>query len=115
MKTLQCLTLMSLVVISGCAPAVHRGSVAMKIGDNEAHVCLGNDEVVPGDKVTYFRNVCTPSNAGTKPVKPTLARCEKKRIGTGTIKSVLNEHYSVASIDGSFEYREGDIVEKVSR
>lgn len=89
----------------GCAPSVHRGSVAMKISPTEAHVCLGVGEVAAGDRITLFRSVCTKA---TK----TTPRCEKKLIGHGTIKTILNEHYSIAAMDEGVDYLEGDIVER---
>ena len=46
--------------LSACAHTTMRGSVAMKINDREAHVCMNHNEVKVGDKVTLYRNLCSP-------------------------------------------------------
>ncbi len=106
-------TVVVVSLLTSCAAAVHRGSIAMKINNNEAHVCLGKGEVVVGDKIKIFRNVCsTKGYTGTKPGLSSRSFCVKKLIGSATITEVLNNHYSIAKIENSVEYREGDIVEK---
>lgn len=115
MKNLRLLSVAAIALLAGCAPAIDRGSVAMKITNNEAHVCLGKGEVSPGDRIALIRNVCTPETAAsTKPGRASPARCERQAVGKGTIKEVLSDHYSVATIDSGIDYREGDIVEKVA-
>lgn len=103
------------VFVSSCSPVAHRGSVAMKISENEAHVCLGQNEVTEGDRVVILRNVCKPDSSlgSSKPGRRIPGKCELVRVGGGVIKDTLNEHYSVATIDAGVEYREGDIVEKL--
>ncbi len=72
----------------------------MKVSDTEAHVCLGDGEVKPGDKVTLFRNDCLGKGG-----------CKKVPAGEGVVSRLLNEHYSVVEVTkGSFQ--EGTIVEK---
>lgn len=110
MKRLAAITA-AVLLAGGCATGVHRGSVAMKISGNEAHICLGKGEVAVGDSIEVFRNVCPAATASTKPSAAAWVTCEKKFIGHGTVKSVLNEHYSIAALDPGAEYREGDIVE----
>ena len=101
-------------LLAGCAPAVHRGSVAMKLSENEAHICLGKGDVKEGDKITLFRNVCSKNTqVGTKGSQIAGGpRCELRRIGEGQIATLLNNHYSVASFGAGIQFEEGDIVEK---
>jgi hypothetical protein len=85
-----------------------RGSVAMKASDDEAHVCLGNDEVKLGDKVNFFKNVCTARGKAAD----SAAACEKKFLGQGEITELLNQHYSVVKVAKGVSFEEGNIVEK---
>lgn len=114
MKINPITTILLAGLLGGCAPAVHRGSVAMKLTDSIAHVCLGASEVKPGDSISILRNVCTKS--GTPNLKgatrTTSSQCELKLIGHGKITEVLNNHYSVATLEVTGGYQEGDIVEK---
>ena len=44
-------------VLASCASTKHkymRGSVAMKLDNKTAHVCLGDNEVKTGDKVLFY-------------------------------------------------------------
>lgn len=92
------------LLLSGCAHHLMRGSVAMKTGDSEAHVCMGKGEVKVGDRVAVFKNNCRPKTAGS---------CEKVRTGEGTVTQVLNEHYSVVTFDPGVPFDEGTFVEKL--
>ena len=43
-------------VLASCASTNHkymRGSVAMKLDNKTAHVCLGDNEVQPGDRIRF--------------------------------------------------------------
>ena len=108
MKTL--ILLVMIAGFSGCAHNVMRGSVAMKISDNEAHVCLGKGEVAVGDRVTLFRNACVGA-AGTSGDRGG-ASCEKKEVGMGSVQRILNQHYSVVKFDQDVQFDEGSFVEK---
>lgn len=101
----------AVTLFSGCAATSPRGVVAMKISDDEAHVCIRKQEVRDGDRVAVFKNVCTKQNVG----KSTTSNCELKRIGSGTVTSQLNEHYSVVRFDNGVEYSEGDVIEVTKR
>lgn len=108
------LTIFAVGLLAGCAPSTHRGSVAMKIDERSAHVCLGADEVKLGDSLRILRNVCTsnpvPNSKGASRTKG--VQCDLKLIGYGKITEVLNNHYSIATIEALGGYQEGDIVEK---
>ena len=88
----------------GCAHKAMRGTVAMKISDQEAHVCLGDSEVKRGDRVNLFVRVCPK-------IKGETASCKKSLKGTGTVTEVLNDHYSVVKLDSSATFEEGAFVE----
>jgi hypothetical protein len=94
----------------GCATGhdAMRGSVVMKTSDTEAHVCLGNGEVVAGDAVDLVRHKCKPVQKGIPPTE----LCSREVAATGTIVETLNEHYSVARFPAGTEFKEGDSVEK---
>ncbi|MEO6098153.1 MAG: hypothetical protein ABIW76_21805 [Fibrobacteria bacterium] len=88
--------------ITGCAAHSRmRGSVAMKVSDQEAHVCLGNTEVAVGDKLSVYKNDC-----------PSKQRCKKIRLGEAKVTQVLDEHYSVVQFDPGVVFEEGTLVEK---
>lgn len=102
-------TLITLILVSsGCAHQQMRGSVVMKISDDEAHVCLGDHEVFAGDRVVLFKNVCSKGGKA----RDSSAGCEKVKLGNGIVARVLNEHYSVIKVDEGVEFEEGAIVEK---
>ncbi len=89
--------------LSGCAHTMMRGSVAMKVSPQEAHVCLGDKEVRAGDRVGLFKNVCRGKGA----------MCEKVRLGEGEVTKTLNDHYSVIKVQPGVAFEEGTIVEKL--
>jgi hypothetical protein len=94
------------MVLSGCAHEAMRGSVAMKVSDNEAHVCMGKGEVREGDRVTLYRNLCTGQITRGGP------RCTLNKLGMGTVENVLNEHYSVVKFDPGVAFDEKNFVQK---
>ena len=96
--------------LSGCAHSVMRGTVAMKTGDDEAHVCLGKGEVKSGDRVNIFKNVCTGKGASIR-LTGTVGSCEIKDLGMGTVKDIINDHYSVVKFDPGVQFEEGTMVE----
>ena len=93
---------------AGCAHNAMRGSVAMKTSEDEAHVCLGDNEVKAGDKVSLFKNVCTAKGKATEG----NGACEKRFLGEGEITQLLNQHYSVMKVAKGVTFDEGTIVEK---
>ena len=105
------ITLAFAIGFSGCAHSLMRGTVAMKISDDEAHVCLGQGEVKTGDRVNIFKNVCT-SKGGGNLINETAGTCEIKQLGMGTVKDILNDHYSVVKFDPGVLFEEGTLVER---
>lgn len=110
MTTLNTYKVLGLLILSismaGCAHSVMRGSIAMKVSDTEAHVCMNNDEVKVGDKVELYSNVCTPSKIkGQFP-------CKKVSKGYGAVEEILNEHYSLVKFEQGIKFGEGDFVER---
>lgn len=103
------LSALFLAVLAGCAHSTMRGSVAMKINDREAHVCMGNNEAKIGDKVTLYRNVC-PGKGGRE--GGSIGICRKETLGTGSVTELLNEHYSVVKFDSKVDFNESTFVEK---
>lgn len=106
--------LTSLVLVS-CAHQEHatmRGSVAMKMGADTAHVCMGNNEVKAGDRVVAFKNVCKNNQTDINTRSHLKTYCSKEKVGEGTVVATLNEHYSEVKFDQGVEFQEGTIVEK---
>lgn len=87
-----------------------RGSVAMKVNDAEAHVCLGDNEVMAGDKVALYKNDCRSALVGAKAAPG--GACEKVKLGEGVVSRTLNTHYSVVKVTPGVQFEEGTIVEK---
>ena len=113
MKLKLFVAIIAVSLVGGCSAArASRGVVAMKINDTEAHACVRKLDVEVGDKMAVFRNECT-SDTGSS--KASGRHCRLERIGEGTISEQLNEHYSVLKFDTPTEYREGDLLEKVTR
>ena len=107
-RKLASILLTALTLTAGCAGnhSAMRGSVVMKMSDEQAHVCLGEGEVAIGDHVRLYNNLCAP-DGGTKRVK-----CEKVYVAQGTVTEVLNSHYSVVSFPSGTQFAEGETVEK---
>lgn len=99
------------ISFSGCAHSLMRGTVAMKTSNDEGHVCLGKGEVKTGDRVTIFKNVCTGKGAKEQ-FSGTTGSCEMEQKGMGTVKSIINDHYSVVKFDPGVSFEEGTMVEK---
>jgi hypothetical protein len=97
----------ALTLTAGCAGnhSAMRGSVVMKMSDQQAHVCLGEGEVAVGDHVRLYNNQC--SSNGSKRVT-----CDKVYVAEGTVTEVLNSHYSVVSFPAGTQFAEGETVEK---
>lgn len=113
MKAKYLLMLFGVASLAGCAHSTMRGSVAMKGNDEEAHVCMGDKEVKPGDKVALFKNVCTsPKAAGRNADGGGFGGCKKVKLGEGVVERTLNEHYSVVKVNPGVQFEEGTIVEK---
>jgi hypothetical protein len=110
MKKISVTTMAGLFLLSGCAHSLMRGTVAMKINDQEGHVCMGKDEVKAGDRVGFFVNHCTGSGGGRDGGGRS---CELVKIGEGKVVEPLNDHYSVVRANPGVKLDEGTIVEKL--
>lgn len=106
---------MTLPLLVGCVAPHTRGVVAMKLTENEAHVCVGKEEVNVGDKLNVYRNDCTPKSKPIPKGSGTATQCEKKLVGQAEVTEVLNSHYSAVHYDGGQPIQEGDMVEKASQ
>lgn len=108
------LSIITAMAFLGCGHALMRGSVAMKVSDLEAHVCLGDHEVKVGDKVALFKNDCLPPRPGTAAARQDgyVGGCKKVKLGEGVVTQTLDEHYSVIKIDPGVEFKEGTVIEK---
>lgn len=103
MKTTLLAVAFAAFTFTGCA-ASHsqmRGSVAMKVNDQEGHVCLGSNEVAVGDKLSVYKNECVQKFG-----------CKKTKLGEAKVTQVLDEHYSVVQFDPGVIVEEGTLVEK---
>ena len=104
--------LLIIILLSSCAHRFRRGTVAMKTGDETAHICLGHNDVAVGDKINFLKNDCEGSGIGGGHDSGAVKECEMKEIGTGTVSRLLNSHYSVVKTDGSFKLTEGTLVQR---
>jgi hypothetical protein len=104
---------LGVLILSSCAShSTMRGSVAMKTGEDTAHVCLGDGEIRQGDKVIAYKNVCTNNNLERNTRSHLSVSCKKEKIGEGSVLNVINEHYSEVKFDAGVPFTEGTIVEK---
>jgi hypothetical protein len=109
MKSIKFFGTVLIMAITGCAHEAMRGSVAMKVSDDEAHVCLGDKEVKVGDKVELFKNICTSPKAARA---GDAAGCRREKLGEGAVTRTLNDHYSIVKVNPGVAFEEGNIVEK---
>ncbi len=100
-------TFASISLLAGCATTMHRGIVAMKINENEAHVGIGSNEVAVGDHVELYRNECESTGE-----KPSRRACKKVLYGHGEVKEILNADYSVVKFPEGIKFSEGDTIER---
>ena len=100
------------LMLAGCAHGLMRGSVAMKVSDTEAHVCMDNTEAKVGDRVTLYKNNCPTTGGGARSGLGAGGRCEKVELGQGSVTEILNQHYSVVKFDPGVPFEEGTFVEK---
>lgn len=100
------------LMLTGCAHNLMRGSVAMKVSEDEAHVCMDKSEAKVGDRVTLFKNACTGTGGGGRSGLGSSRSCSKVEVGKGTVKEILNQHYSVVKFDPGVAFEEGTFVEK---
>ena len=100
-----------LILLTGCAHSTMRGTMAMKVNNEEGHVCMGDGEVKAGDHVALFKNVCTSPKAAAQ--GGGTGGCQKEKLGEGTVIRTLNEHYSVVKVNPGVPFEEGAIVEKI--
>lgn len=105
------LFLVALLVFSGCTHGLMRGSVAMKVSDTEAHVCIDDSEAKVGERVSLYKNKCSNSTTSGR-LGLSKQRCEKAYLGQGTITEILNQHYSVVKFDPGVSFEEGTFIEK---
>lgn len=80
----------------------------MKVNEQTAHVCLGNNEVKKGDKVAILINECEREPSSGYRLRP----CRKVMLGEGTVTETLNEHYSVVQAEHGLKLEEGMLVER---
>jgi len=85
-----------------------RGTVAMKVSDREAHVCMNKDDVKVGDRLTAYFSDCQNKNYNDVYGSP----CVKTELGGATVKKILNDHYSLVEFDNDVKFSEGTFVEK---
>jgi hypothetical protein len=109
MKMKKMFPLVLMMSATGCASAVHRGVVAMKLDDRKAHVGIGGKEVAVGDHVELYRNQC---ESGGSARQGGTRSCTKTSTGHGVVSKVLSSDYSEVSFDPGVEFHEGDTVEK---
>ncbi len=114
------MSVLLLVLLSSCASnQLHRGVVAMKVSDTEAHVGLGKSEAVVGDHVELYRNVCVNrgsigSNRGLLAKDLTEQYCKKVAQGHGRVTAIINDDYATVQFDSGVKFEAGDFIEKHS-
>lgn len=101
-----------LVLFSACA-STRRGSVVMKVSDDQAHVGMGKADVNVGDHVQLYQNVCPPKRAaGRSGDGGSSGSCRKEPRGHGEVVQLLGEDYSVVKFPPGTQFSEGDTLEK---
>lgn len=110
LKNLLFMTVVTLM-LNSCAHKFMRGTVAMKTDNRTAHVCLGNNDVVVGDVLDFYSNVCS-NNSSDRREGSSDRVCKMNVLGTGTVTKLLNSHYSEVKTDNNFKFSEGTLVQK---
>ena len=88
-----------------------RGTVVMEMSNNRVHVCLGDNAVSVGTKVRFYNSLCKKTYSGGRDGSEHV-NCKMQPLGTGTVVSLANEHYSTVKINGNIKVREGTLVER---
>lgn len=109
------LILVTVSILVGCAHGHSRGTVVFKDNDKEGHVCIGHNEVKPGEVVKVFKNVCKSKevNGGERGPRRSFV-CEKQFVGEGKITELSNEHFAKIEALGSLNLEQGLIIEKTA-
>ncbi len=106
--------LASVLPLAACA-TLNWGTVAERLGDDEARVYLGSDDgMVSGDRVALYRQDCL-AEMGDSVMFMQDTHCDRIRVGTGTVQDVLGHHESLVKLDPGVRVAYGYVVEKESR
>lgn len=97
---------LAVLLLASCASKLHRGVVAMKVGDHTAHVGLKKGEVSVGDHVELFTNQCNQVTG--------VMQCKKVSIGHGDVTEIISDDYVSVKFEDGVKFREGDFIEKHS-
>jgi hypothetical protein len=88
----------------GGGHASMRGTVVMKVGATDAHVCLAPGEVAKGDAVVLYRKDCRTVGKRTE--------CKRVAVAEGIVIELVDDHYSVVRFPAGTTFAEGSLVEK---
>lgn len=102
------------LVVSGCAHSHRQGSVVFLDSPEEGHVCLGEGEVSPGDKVNFYKSECVQEihPTGGKLSSRMQTKCKKVEVGKGYVVNVSDDHFSRVKAEDGTKLATGYIVEK---
>lgn len=90
-----------------------RGSVVALDSEEEAHVCLGEKEIKPGDRLSVYESVCKSEISDDGP-RVAIRRTTCERIARGEVEVVENSgsHFSKVRALSGLKLKEGFILEK---
>ncbi len=104
-----------LTLLSSCSHAHTRGSVVFSDSPTEGHVCLGENEVKPGDNLNVYRTECKSTEVQNE-VRGGKRRtiCSKFLLGKAKVSDTSSEHFARVEALNGLVLKEGQIVEKAT-
>lgn len=108
MKTVLFLTAAGAMLLTlGCATSPKNTCTAsIAHSPTEYDVCIGDKQVKPGDRITFFKEHC--SGGG----RHSSRKCHKEKVGDASVLKTLDEHLSTVKLDSEFEITEQMTIEK---
>lgn len=108
---IRVILLTAAMALSDCAHS-QKGTVTMKVSDEEAHVGLGANDVHPGDRIEIYGPCLSPKQRWANPDSVELGGCNRAKLGEATIARVLNKDYSIVKVDPGVHFDEGALIRK---
>ena len=87
-----------------------RGTVALKISDENGVVCNEPDQIKVGDRYSIYNNECTKEKMDDEWARTTKVFCKLKKTGEVEITKLLNDHYAEFKTLSSIKFNEGSII-----
>lgn len=110
MKKLFLFSLLAAFGLSGCATT--QGVVEHDLGNNEALVKLGKQQVQAGDTVYVIKEKCKERMTSSRRNGSGSTTCTQKTIGEATVTRVVSKDEAVIRAQDGVALAEGQIIDR---